>query len=360
MKAVPHAQSTHDGWLQPLHDWPQTAIRLLRDTPAIARVVVATVRGSAPREPGTCMLVDPVQIAGTIGGGRLEWEAIAAARELLARQDTPAARVVSFTLGTDLAQCCGGVVELWIERYTRSDLPWFNELTRVTRTPNAMLVSELSGDQVTHRVVRQFRSSHKDGFEHRYDDKAHRMQEPLGERLPHIYVFGAGHVGQAVVRVLASLPVQVCWADSRADALPSPPGTRITATCEADPPALVAKAPPGAHFIVMTHSHALDYSLCRAILARPDTGFAGVIGSKSKAARFRSRLSKDGVAPHDVARLHCPMGVDGIESKQPSVIAVAIAAHVLREIEAHRTAIEAARAVDDCDGDCSSCGRTET
>jgi xanthine dehydrogenase accessory factor len=144
-----------------------------------------------------------------------------------------------------------------------------------------------------------------------------------------VWLFGAGHVGQALVRVLAQLPFRVHWIDSRAELLPTDVERSIHITHALDPVPLIAQAPPGVSFIVMTHSHALDFDLCCAILGRKDFAWAGVIGSMSKAARFRSRLAKRGVPAEQIARLICPMGVTGIDSKLPAVIAVAIAAQLL-------------------------------
>jgi xanthine dehydrogenase accessory factor len=160
----------------------------------------------------------------------------------------------------------------------------------------------------------------------------------LRERLDNpslpVWLYGAGHVGQALARVLMPLPLRLSWIDSRADLLPkqAPDSVRLIHTLE--PVKTVADAPPGTRFLVMTHSHSLDYSLCRAILTRADFAWVGLIGSKSKSARFRSRLARHGVDEALIARLVCPIGVRGIDSKWPAAIAIGVAAQLLQGISA--------------------------
>lgn len=358
---APHVDRS-DGWLQPLRDWPLRVIRELQNQISVARVVVVTVQGSAPREPGTCMLVDSIQTFGTIGGGRLEWEAVQTARTLLTPSGNAAASVSRLVLGTELAQCCGGVVELWIERYTRADLPLLNEVARAMKSGNATLHSEIRDGQVSRRVIREFSTTRARELFRRKADGAALLSEPLTVPLPVLYLYGAGHVGQALARVLSGVSMRVRWIDARADVLPPAPGDLIEVICTDDPVTTVADAPPHAHFLVMTHSHALDYSLCRAILIRENVAFVGLIGSKSKAARFRSRLARDGLSVAAIDRLTCPIGVDGIESKAPAAIAIAVATQLLQVIEAQKPAAGNSSLVPvaDCDGHCTSCGRPET
>lgn len=351
-------------WLDPLDDWPVAALRSVQSAGQVARVVVASVRGSAPRDAGTCMLVESNRTLGTIGGGSLEWKAVEAARGLLQRNDRRAATVQRFVLATDLAQCCGGVVELWIEKYTRADSPLLAEAARATKPGTAILVSEIHDTGVTRRIVRPLKSSLEidrsmaaNTLLEYCADGTTRLSEPLGQRLPHVWLFGAGHVGQALSRVFAELPVHLSWIDSRRSLLPLASGDRIDVVCAEDPAALVASAPARTHFIVMTHSHSIDYELCRAILGRGDAAWVGLIGSKSKAARFRSRLAADGLTQASIAMLESPIGIDGVDSKVPGVIAVCVAAQLLQVFE--RAAVPslavAPPMTERCDGDCDSC-----
>jgi xanthine dehydrogenase accessory factor len=156
------------------------------------------------------------------------------------------------------------------------------------------------------------------------------------------------------------LPLKVTWVDSRAELFPARMVESVQMVHSLTPVATVADAPPGTRFVVMTHSHSLDYSLCRAILTRGDFCWVGLIGSHSKAARFRSRLARHGVDSERIGRLVCPIGVSGIDSKWPAAIAVGVAAQLLQSISVEAAAeprIEApARAVGSCSaGDCETC-----
>jgi len=183
------------------------------------------------------------------------------------------------------------------------------------------------------------------------------LLERLDDAMPEVWLYGAGHVGQALARILVELPVRLTWTDSRAEWLPRTGAERMHIKHRAEPAATLDEAPVGAYFVVMTHSHALDYALCRTLLERNDFAWLGLIGSMSKAARFRSRLARDGVAAEAIARLVCPIGVQGIASKSPSAIAVAIAAQLLQQIDgADMRRASVARA--DCDRSCASCDST--
>jgi xanthine dehydrogenase accessory factor len=151
------------------------------------------------------------------------------------------------------------------------------------------------------------------------------------KRLP-LSVFGAGHVGQALIRLLSPLDLfDITWVDSRPGLLPPGLPDCVTTQACATPTGLVEAAPPGARYVVLTHDHALDYELCRLILARGDAGWLGLIGSASKLARFRSRLLRDGIGGERLSDLNCPIGIGGIASKLPGAIAIAIAAQLLQQ-----------------------------
>jgi xanthine dehydrogenase accessory factor len=330
------------------------------------------VRGSAPREPGACMLVSPADIQGTIGGGNLEWQAIQAARTLLAKEMAPSVSVRRLVLGSELGQCCGGVVQLWLERFTRGDLPLLRSASQaISRTGLAVIATDLAGAVVTRRLLRPGA-----GDPHAATRDTHpRLQfssdrggsATLLERVcvaaPALWLYGAGHVGQALIRVLAELPFEITWIDARAELFPDRLPDNVHPLLAHTPLDTVPTAPHAARYLVMTHEHALDYELCRAILARGDFTSLGLIGSESKGARFRSRLARDGVAPEIIARLICPIGVDGVNSKWPAAIAIGVAAQLLQDLESapatHETnqAASAALGADpNCDSrDCAAC-----
>jgi xanthine dehydrogenase accessory factor len=176
-----------------------------------------------------------------------------------------------------------------------------------------------------------------------------------------LWLYGAGHVGQALVRILADLPLRITWVDSRAELLPVDLPGNVHPRLAQQPLHTVSDAPPGSRFLVMTHDHALDYDLCRAILERGDCAWAGLIGSDSKAARFRSRLARDQLDAQTIARLVCPIGVPGIDSKAPAAVAISVAAQLLQHLGSpvathgvHEHS--AAPAAGDCSSEkCASC-----
>lgn len=260
---------------------------------------------------------------------------------MLADPGAPLVQLQSLVLGPQLAQCCGGIVELWMERYTSTDLPVLYSAEQVAARGQAFLVSKLTGAGIERRVLRH----------PAFDEHARRMartgtrlefvrdggnitvRERLDEDRPAVWLYGAGHVGQALARVLVTLPMRLTWIDSRAELLPTQLSSQAHTVVAEDPVATVRTAPPGTRFLVMTHSHPLDYELCKAVLERGDQAWLGVIGSKSKSARFRSRLSRDGLEPEQVERLVCPIGVSGIQSKEPAAIAVSVATQLLQTLK---------------------------
>lgn len=244
--------------------------------PAVVVEVVAH-KGSVPREAGTRMLVAAQQVVGTIGGGHLELKAIADARALLARGGGVQQQHIA--LGPGLGQCCGGTLDL---RFT----------PLVDAAPDRWALA-------TPRFTLQ--------------------------------LYGAGHVGRAIVRLLAGIACRVQWIDERESEFPREPlPPHIERLCVEPVQAEVAAAPPGAFYLVLTHSHALDLAISLAILQRGDFAYFGLIGSKTKRARFEHRLRERGCAPHLIDRMVCPIGVAGVVGKEPEVIALAVVAQLLQ------------------------------
>ena len=247
-------------------------------------VEVLDARGSVPRESGTRMLVSLRETAGTVGGGHLELKAIALARAMLA-QDDPHAHTEHYPLGPALGQCCGGAVTL----------------------AYAPL------------------------------DAAALARWPVDPPRFHLQLYGAGHVGRANVRALAPLNVVVDWIDEREEEFPLTfqehggawPG-HIRKVCVDAVEAEVRTAPAGAYYLVLTHQHDLDLRISEAILKRGDFGYFGLIGSKTKRQRFIHRFEQRGIAPEVIERMTCPIGVPGIDGKEPEVIAAAVVAQLLQ------------------------------
>lgn len=260
-----------------------TAASWLQHGQSAVVVEVSAARGSVPREAGTRMLVSRTECAGTIGGGHLEWKAIAKAREMLLT-DRCEAQTEHYPLGPALGQCCGGAVTL---AYARLDAG------ALARWPRC-------------------------------------------ELLFHLHLYGAGHVGRAIVQALAPLPVHVTWIDEREDefaaaAQAASTQAQIRTLCIDTLEAEVRHAPAGALYLVLTHQHDLDLRITEAILRRGDFAYLGLIGSRTKRARFVHRLTERGLASQAIERLTCPIGVPGIEGKEPEVIAAAVVAQLLQQ-----------------------------
>jgi xanthine dehydrogenase accessory factor len=319
----------------------------LPDAPAAVLVTVAAVEGSVPREPGAKMLVDAQRQWGTVGGGHLELRAVETARAMLAAGE--ARRLERFPLGPSLGQCCGGVVQLAFELLDREHAALLasrpNEdswrLVALDGAPDLALfdahAQRIQGSGEAPAFTRTQGSHIMRGR-----DERRWLVDKVEAPRDHLMLFGAGHVGAAIVRALADLPCRVTWVDERDDLFPGQVPANVTIEATDTPEALATGAAPGTSFLVMTHSHALDQRLAEAILKRPsiDSDWFGLIGSHTKRKQFEHRLRERGVTQARLDAMVCPIGVPGIEGKQPAVIAVAVAAQLLMVWEA-RTATQA-------------------
>jgi xanthine dehydrogenase accessory factor len=282
----------------------------------VVRVVIAAHQGSSPREAGAAMLVWAEGQEGTIGGGALEWQAAATARALAAP-----ARVERLPLGPALGQCCGGAVTLVYERIDAETLATIPETGHYARRIEGAADMPLP-------VARALRDSRGQGVAAPVW-KSGWLAEPVRRAARPLWVWGAGHVGRAIVATLAPLPdFALTWVDTDPARFPATIPTGVTVLPHPDPAALVSHAPPEAEHLILTFSHALDLDLCHRLLTH---GFAacGLIGSGSKWARFRSRLGALGHAPASIARIRCPIGDPGF-GKHPQAIAISVAAELLR------------------------------
>ena len=294
----------------------------------VARVVIAGVEGSSPREVGASMLVFADGQSGTIGGGALEYDAAAKARLILAGSPpTPslphgggrgpvAPRVDRVSLGPSLGQCCGGAVVLWTEVFEA--------------VPEAVAGVVARGPgEVPLAVKRVLAAARGQGVRPSPGLVAGWLVEPVAEAERQVWVWGAGHVGRGLVGVLAPLPgIAVTWVDVAAERFPEGVPEGVTVVPANDPALVADHAPVGAEHLVLTFSHALDLELCHRLLMR---GFrsCGLIGSATKWGRFRSRLAALGHEAEAVGRIQCPIG-DPSLGKHPQAIAVGVVAELLR------------------------------
>ncbi|MCA0273155.1 MAG: xanthine dehydrogenase accessory protein XdhC [Proteobacteria bacterium] len=291
--------------------------RLIAAHGAVVRVVVAEVAGSTPREAGAAMLVWAGGQEGTIGGGALEFEAAARARGMLSGR---ADRVDRMALGPALNQCCGGAVVLLSEVWDRARLGAVTGAVVARPLPGGAGEMPLS----VRRIVARGRG---EGVRPVARVVQGWFVEQVAEPSREIWIWGAGHVGRALVAVLAPLPgFRLTWIDTDAGRFPEVP-EGVVQRIAANPAMLVDEAPPGAEHLVLTFSHALDLELCHRLLGH-GFGALGLIGSATKWARFRSRLKALGHPDARISRIRCPIGQPEL-GKHPQAIAVGVAADLL-------------------------------
>jgi xanthine dehydrogenase accessory factor len=235
-------------------------------------VTIIEELGSTPRNAGSKMVVTADRIYETVGGGHLEFKAMELAREMLVSR-TQDTRLERFSLGASLGQCCGGATVL--------------------------------------------------------------LFEPMGQPQAHIAVFGAGHVGRALVPLLASLPCKVRWIDSRENEFPEQIPHGATKVVNEEVVDEVENMPPGSYYIVMTHNHQLDLELTAAILKRNDFAYYGLIGSQTKRVKFEHRLRDRGFSAEVMQKMRCPMGIAEVKGKLPVEIAISIAGEVIATYNAN-------------------------
>jgi xanthine dehydrogenase accessory factor len=307
-----------------MRDWIREAHDAVRRGERLAMVSVVGVQGSAPREEGARMLVWPDRFTGTIGGGSLERQALDQARRLLA-QTARRHALQDYPLGPLLGQCCGGKVRLLVEALDLHAAGWLAK-AREMRQPYRLQADFREGEMT--RTVAASAAAGADTPRTPIPE-VRRLSELMQPGKPKLVIFGAGHVGQAVARTVAPLPFDLEWLASREDLRPEAGGTRAEILTEDELEACIEAAPAGALIAIFTHSHDLDYRLARAALRRSDLGYVGLIGSRTKRARFDSRFKADGITDDQLARLTCPIGLQTLKGKEPAVIAVSIAAQLL-------------------------------
>jgi xanthine dehydrogenase accessory factor len=286
---------------------------------AAALVSLKEARGSTPREAGARMVVRPDgAFHGTIGGGQLEWQMLGEAREALAAGRGPARRVTQ-ALGPDLGQCCGGHVTVLIETFDRRDEAELAALAEREKAGSFEVACRIEEGR-----VRRSPEPASEGW-----------REVYGDAPTSVVLFGAGHVGRALVLALAPLPFAVRWIDSRTDAFPTHVPANAAPVLAPDPVAEVERAPDVAFVLVMTHEHPLDLAVTAAALRRPHP-YVGLIGSATKRARFEKRFREIGIPEARIRALVCPIGLPGIRGKEPAVIAASVVAQLLEVREKMR------------------------
>jgi len=257
-------------------NWIESIAYLHKANQAHVLLTVLETRGSSPRDTGSKMVVSSDEIFDTIGGGALEHEVIKLSRQFLL-ENKNIQHTQNFNLSKDLKQCCGGTVSVFFEVFAVVD---FN-----------------------------------------------------------IVIFGAGHIGKSIVKILEEIDCQVKWFDSRSALFPDSCASHIQKMTMDQPELAIESCEKNSYFLVMTHDHALDQTLCEAIISRNDSRYCGLIGSKTKAHKFRQRMQKKGYGQHELEQLTCPMGLSLLKTKKPMEIAVSVVAELLVRYESNQNRI---------------------
>ncbi|MGN6683257.1 MAG: xanthine dehydrogenase accessory protein XdhC [Devosia sp.] len=250
---------------------------------------LSVVRGSSPRDEGAFMLIAAEAMVGTIGGGALEYMVIGRARQALRDGEAPVG--LDIPLGPEIGQCCGGRVEV--------------SLRRIDAGMAQRLVARLEAEEA---------------------------------KRPHVYLFGSGHVGKALAQALVALPLRVYVIDTRPNELADLP-EGVSARAVPMPEAVVRSAPAGSAYVVLTHDHALDFLIAAEALRRDDAAYVGMVGSRTKRARFASWFRAEGGSETELARLVLPIGALGLVDKRPEVIAALAAAEIMVQIGRREAAV---------------------
>ncbi|WP_119393034.1 xanthine dehydrogenase accessory protein XdhC [Taklimakanibacter lacteus] len=302
--------------------WPHV-VQALEAGESCAMISVWRTEGSAPREAGARLVLTVRGFHGTIGGGALEWRALAEAQKKMARGRSLTR--TAHALGPELGQCCGGRVELLTEVFDMTALEAARELANAESLGAFATESHLQSDHVLRIITAGPRQA------------GNIMVEHFGEERRSLYLFGAGHVGRALILALAPLPFATRWIDTRPDAFPAAMPAHVVPVAVLDPVAELGAAPSGTFLLIMTHSHALDLAIAERALRDERFPYVGLIGSASKRARFLSRLRQAGIEDERFAAFKCPIGLSGIRAKEPAIIAASAVAELLERDEMLRT-----------------------
>ena len=317
--------------------WPS------KDPRDLIRITIIEADGSSPREVGAVMRVGKDVPDGTIGGGALEHQAIARARAML--DERPPIdwerRTEKIALGPSLGQCCGGAVRLLYERVGESErAAGAGLLVRplASGIPSRIILDRHDTGGLPAPIARTVSAMLSGLRPRRLALVRDWIIEPIGDHRPRLHLYGAGHVGRAIVAIATTLPIEIVWVDTARDRFPETIPGDIHTEIASDPAFAAGQAQAGCYHLVMTFSHAIDLAICHALLGRNDFAFLGLIGSKTKRARFLSRLRQAGISDAALNRLTCPIGIGGITGKEPATIAVAAVAQLVQLIEAARQA----------------------
>ena len=297
--------------------WLRQVLNYLDKGMQCVLVTIVETKGSTPRNIGTQMIITADGIWQTIGGGALEFDLMAKARVMLVSSGSSAwgRDLIKVTLGPDMGQCCGGRLSLLLEKFGSTEESELKVIAAAADV-NTKLVHPFV-DSIPLRVAESLEQSNRS-----------LVILPVDRRQVPLFIYGAGHVGRAVVPKLHGLGFDAFLVDVAASRFPANDGNGASHVVAKRPEIIAARAPSDALHLVMTHDHALDEVICHTLLSRGEFGFLGLIGSATKKARFVRRLGQAGVTPQMLKRLVCPIGIAEINGKAPSMVAMSVAAQL--------------------------------
>ena len=319
--------------------WHEIVRQLEANSPCVL-ISIIEKKGSVPRSVGTKMLLrNDGSIFGTIGGGQLEWSMMQHGTELLSHHNEHYFTLRNQTLGPGIGQCCGGSVTVGLEHISPAYLSKAKEFMELEQNGGFQCKVKFSDHGKINRDLGTGRnSSTKElNLDNNKINQENFFIENYNELRRQLTIFGAGHIGQALMLAIAPLPFDVTWVDSRKSIFPKTTPKNFRCIVERKPINVLANTPDNSFIIITTHSHALDQEITYAALLDDRFAYVGLIGSESKKASFKSRLSKIGLPESKFNKLVCPIGIDGIQSKNPAAIATATAAQLLIYNESNRS-----------------------
>ena len=295
------------------NSWLGKVLSELADGRDIVLVTVTATKGSSPRNVGARMLITADEIWQTIGGGAVEFDIMARARKMLANGDNGWERQhLTFALGPDMGQCCGGQMSILLEKFGNKQESDLRALSAAVTCKTILSHPLDSGPPLSVEPISRMPA----------------FSAPITPPLTPLFIYGAGHVSRALLPRLDGLGFEIFLVDIDDDRYPADLGDKAKKLLAKAPEVIASHAPLGAVHLVMTHSHSLDEAICLEVLTRGDFAFLGLIGSKSKRARFKKRLLAAGVSKSMLELLVCPIGIDKITGKSPSYVALSIAAQL--------------------------------
>ena len=295
------------------NSWLGKVLSELEDEHDIVLATVTATKGSSPRNAGARMLITLKESWGTIGGGAVEFDIMARARKMLANGDNGWERQhLTFALGPDMGQCCGGQMSILLEKFGNKQESDLRALSAAVTCKTILSHPLGSGPPLSIEPI----------------SRVPAFSAPITPPLTPLFIYGAGHVSRALLPRLDGLGFEIFLVDIDDDRYPADLGDKAQKLLAKAPEVIASHAPSGAAHLVMTHSHSLDEAICLEVLTRGGFAFLGLIGSKSKRARFKKRLLAAGVSESMLELLVCPIGIDEITGKSPAYVALSIAAQL--------------------------------